>query len=185
MAAQGKEVNYLLAGYVLLLLAWILLITGCNPIRKAENRVLADVESVKRVRAKTDELFKCANDTILDFIHDTTITERTDTITHVVNGEPVFGKVVVRDTIRQIRTRTIQQNHIVVDYREQNKGKDTIQALRIELARKDGQILQEQKNVDAAEDQSTIRLWIILGMGVMLILSFVLHLSNFKFPKLW
>lgn len=39
------------------------ILVGCNPIQKAERRVLADIESVKRVRATTDPLFPCTDTT--------------------------------------------------------------------------------------------------------------------------
>ena len=64
---------------------FIFCLTGCNTLKKAENKVLANIESVKRVRATTDALFPCFNDTILDFIHDSTVIEliqtHTDTLT--------------------------------------------------------------------------------------------------------
>jgi hypothetical protein len=47
---------------------------GCNVQKKAEARVLANYESVKTVREKTDALFPCVNDTaFLPVKSDTTI----------------------------------------------------------------------------------------------------------------
>src|SRR6059058_3861286 len=60
-------------GYIVLILIIVLTYAscGCNVQKKAEARVLANYESVKTIRAKTENLFPCSNDTTVNVISDT------------------------------------------------------------------------------------------------------------------
>jgi hypothetical protein len=126
-------------GIVLLICLW-----SCNPLKKAENKVLADWESVKRVRAKTDVLLPCANDSLV-FIHDSTIVNNTeyirDTLVKQIN-DTTF--VYYYDTAIVYKTNTKTINTVVVDKREVNKHIDSINALRLREAKLQGSIHEQR-----------------------------------------
>lgn len=73
---MGNKTKLLL---VYLILIAILILTACNPIRKAERRVLNDVAASERVFRELEKSRPCANDTAFVTLLDTLVT--TDTIT--------------------------------------------------------------------------------------------------------
>lgn len=73
----------------------ILILCGCNPILKAERRVLNDVASSERVFRELEKTRPCANDTSFVTLLDTLVT--TDTITDYKT-----------DTIDNVITKTLQ-----------------------------------------------------------------------------
>lgn len=73
----------------------ILILCGCNPILKAERRVLNDVASSERVFRELEKTRPCANDTSFVTLLDTLVT--TDTITDYKT-----------DTINNVITKTLQ-----------------------------------------------------------------------------
>lgn len=73
----------------------ILILCGCNPILKAERRVLNDVASSERVFRELEKTRPCANDTSFVTLLDTLVT--TDTITDYKT-----------DTIHNVITKTLQ-----------------------------------------------------------------------------
>jgi hypothetical protein len=113
---------------------------SCNPV----NKVLADIEKVKVVRAKTDPLFPCANDSLV-FIHDSTTVVNTeylrDTLVEV-NNDTTF--VFYYDTVIVNKTNTKTINTVVVDKREQNKLIDSINSLRVREAKINGQVSEQR-----------------------------------------
>ena len=91
--------------FAIYLICLFLIIVGCNPIRKAEKRVLNNIESSERVFRELEKTRPCANDTILKVKHDTTT--KIDTITNyktdtvVINGikyitQKEEGKTIVK-----------------------------------------------------------------------------------------
>lgn len=89
MAAKSKLLLIYLAILALLILA------ACNPILKAERRVLNDVASSERVFRELEKTRPCANDTSFVTLLDTLVT--TDTITNYKT-----------DTIDNVITKTLQ-----------------------------------------------------------------------------
>lgn len=148
---------------------FIFCLTGCNTLKKAENKVLANIESVKRVRATTDALFPCFNDTILDFIHDSTVIEliQTHTDTLTLNDTTY---VHYFDTV--YKSRTITRNSIVTDNRELKKLSDTLTILRISKAESLGALLQSQKAT--AEQYKARKQWVTYTIALAVICALLI-----------
>ena len=73
----------------------LLILTACNPIRKAERRVLNDIASSERVFRELEKTRPCANDTSFVVLKDTILSS--DTITDYKY-----------DTINNVITKTLQ-----------------------------------------------------------------------------
>ena len=142
--------------FLFLLICWVLVMLSCNPTKKAEQRVLANVESVKRVRAATDPLYPCANDSLV-FIHDSTIVNNTeyirDTLVKQIN-DTTF--VYYYDTAIVYKTNTKTINTVVVDKREVNKHIDSINALRLREAKLQGAIHEQRLEYNKVKDSKSI-----------------------------
>jgi hypothetical protein len=127
--------------YFILLL---IIFSSCLNIKKAENKVLADWESVKRVRAKTDVLLPCANDSLV-FIHDSaTVVETTylrDTLV-MQRNDTTFVNYFDTAIVYKTNTKTI--NTVVVDKREVNKLQDSINVMAIREAKLQGAIHEQR-----------------------------------------
>jgi len=102
--------------YVICLI--ILLISACNPIMKAERRVLNDLQSSERVFRELEKTRPCANDTTIITKNDTTllvdtITDyKTDTIN--INGiEYITIKEQPKTIVKTIKVNQIKTNYIV------------------------------------------------------------------------
>lgn len=93
------EKNKLFLVNILLIL--VLILTACNPIRKAERRVLNDVASSERVFRELEKTRPCANDTSfvlkMDTIYsiDTTTFYKYDTINNVITLKEA-GKTIYK-----------------------------------------------------------------------------------------
>lgn len=162
----------------------LLSLLSCSPIHKAERRVLADIESVKRVRSKTDELFRCSNDTTIEFIHDSTIiynsVYKRDTLIEQRNDTTFVNYF---DTI--VKVRTIERTNTVTDNRELNKLKDSIAELRLREAAFAGRIQQLSSAMIEYKQQRNEYYWILIGVGVVLLIVLIgWLLSKLKVIKL-
>ena len=160
---------------------FIFCLTGCNTLKKAENKVLANIESVKRVRTTTDALFPCSNDTILDFIHDSSIVERIQTnIDTLTVNDTTY--VHYFDTV--YKARTITRNSIVTDTRLTNRLQDSVTALRLERSEFNGRLLTEQKAT--AEQYKQKKNWIYYavfsGFITILLIAIIVLLVLKKLP---
>ena len=104
---MGNKIKLFLV-YILLIL--VLILTACNPIRKAERRVLNDVASSERVFRELEKTRPCANDTsfvtLLDTIYniDTTIDYKYDTINNVVTLKEAGKTIYKTKRIVEIKT---------------------------------------------------------------------------------
>lgn len=100
--------NKLLLIYLLILA--ILILTACNPIRKAERRVLNDVAASERVFRELEKTRPCANDTAFVTLLDTLVTTDTitdyksDTINNVVTLKEAGKTIYKTKRIVQIKT---------------------------------------------------------------------------------
>lgn len=105
--AMGNKIKLFLV-YILLIL--VLILTACNPIRKAERRVLNDVASSERVFRELEKTRPCANDTsfvvLKDIIYniDTTIDYKYDTINNVVTLKEAGKTIYKTKRIVEIKT---------------------------------------------------------------------------------
>ena len=164
--------------FIFLFILWVLVMLSCNPIQKAENRVLADVESVKRVRAKTDALWPCANDSLV-FIHDsTTVTETVFERDTLIESRNDTTFVNYFDTVTVTKTLTKTVNTIVTDNREVNKLKDSLTAIRLREAKFSGQILSKDNDVKKAKSDK--QLWFIIAIFAIAILIIIGVLTVYK-----
>ena len=128
--AMGNKTKLLL---VYLLLIAILICTSCNPIRKAERRVLNDVAASERVFRELEKTRPCANDTsfvtLLDTIYnfDTTINYKYDTINNVVTLKEA-GKTIYK-TKRVVEIKT----GYIVDTRRLGIMADSVRFYKLSL----------------------------------------------------
>lgn len=96
----------------------ILLFSACNPIMKAERRVLNDLQSSERVFRELEKTRPCANDTTIITKNDTTLlvdtitNYKTDTIT--INGiEYITIKEAAKTIVKTIKVNQIHTGYIV------------------------------------------------------------------------
>jgi hypothetical protein len=161
--------------YFILLL---IIFSSCLNIKKAENKVLADWESVKRVRAKTDVLLPCANDSLV-FIHDSTIVNNTeyirDTLVKQIN-DTTF--VYYYDTAIVYKTNTKTINTVVVDKREVNKDIDSINALRLREAKLQGAIHEQRLEYNKVKNSKSIWRMIAICLFIAFIGSGIIKLMK-------
>ena len=158
-------------GIVLLICLW-----SCNPLKKAENKVLANVESVKRVRAVTDPLYPCANDSLV-FIHDsTTVVETTylrDTLV-MQRNDTTFVNYFDTAIVIKLVTKTI--NTVVTDKREVNKLQDSINAMAIREAKLQGTINEQRIEYNKVKDSKSIWRMIAICLFIAFIGSGIIKL---------
>lgn len=95
---------------VYLILIAILIFTACNPILKAERRVLNDVAASERVFRELEKTRPCVNDTAFVTILDTLVTTdtitsyKTDTINNVVTLKEAGKTIYKTKKIVEIKT---------------------------------------------------------------------------------
>lgn len=125
------EKSKLLILYITILA--ILILTACNPIRKAERRVLNDVAASERVFRELEKTRPCANDTsfviLKDTIYniDTTIDYKYDTINNVIT-KTLQGKTIYK-TRRVVEIKT----GYIVDTRRIGIMADSLQFYKTSL----------------------------------------------------
>lgn len=151
----------------------ILLISACNPIRKAERRVLNDVQSSERVFRELEKTRPCANDTTIITKNDTTtlvdtITNyKTDTIN--ING---IEYITIKEQPKTIvKTVTVHKVHTgyIVDTRRLGIMIDSVRFYKASL--------QDSTNTSK---NWRLRFWALLGIliGFILIKRFVWSFLN-------
>lgn len=147
----------------------ILLISACNPIMKAERRVLNDIQSSERVFRELEKTRPCANDTsfivLKDTIYnnDTTIDYKYDTINNVITLKEV-GKTIYK-------TKRIIEIHTgyIVDTRRLGIVQDSVRFYKTSL----------QDSINTSK-KWRLRFWGLLGIliGFILIKRFVWSFLN-------
>jgi hypothetical protein len=117
---------------------------GCNVQKKAEARVLANYESVKTIRAKTESLFPCSNDTTVNVISDTVT--RFDTAylqNDYSNGPatPMYGDPFFPKNIRVTKLVTIHDTSFryIRDHRAENILDDSLRSAQFNLKVSEGE----------------------------------------------
>ena len=151
----------------------VLLISACNPIMKAERRVLNDVQSSERVFRELEKTRPCANDTTIITKNDTTtlvdtITNyKTDTIN--ING---IEYITIKEQPKTIvKTVTVHKVHTgyIVDTRRLGIVLDSVRFYKASL--------QESTNTSK---KWRGRFWALLGIliGFILIKRFVWSFLN-------
>jgi hypothetical protein len=101
-----------------ILFLFLILVLGCNPIRKAEKRILNDIESSERVFRELEKTRPCANDTSIITKYDTTLL--VDTITNykrdtvIINGvEYITIKETPKTIVKTVKVKEIHTGYIV------------------------------------------------------------------------
>jgi len=151
----------------------VLLISACNPIMKAERKVLNNVESSERVFRELEKTRPCANDTTIITKNDTTLlvdtitNYKTDTIN--INGvEYITIKEQPKTIVKTIKVNQIKTNYIV-DTRRLGIMADSVRYYKV-----NAQINKEVGN------KWKWRFWGLLGIliGFILIKRFVWSYLN-------
>ena len=105
--------------FAVYLICLLLLITfGCNPVMKAERRVLNNLESSERVFRELEKTRPCANDTTIITKNDTTLlvdtitNYKTDTIN--INGiEYITIKEAAKTIVKTVTVHKVHTGYIV------------------------------------------------------------------------
>jgi hypothetical protein len=157
--------------YVICLI--ILLISACNPIKKAERRVLNNLQSSERVFRELEKTRPCANDTTIITNYDTTLLVDTitdykrDTIT--INGiEYITIKEAAKTIVKTIKVNQIHTGYIV-DTRRLGIVQDSVRFYRTSL----------EDSIKTSK-KWRLRFWGLLGIliGFILIKRFVWSFLN-------
>jgi hypothetical protein len=103
---------------IYLICLFLLIAFGCNPIRKAERKVLNNIESSERVFRELEKTRPCANDTTIitnndtTFLVDTVIDYKRDTIT--INGiQYITIKEKAKTIVKTVKVNQIRTGYIV------------------------------------------------------------------------
>ena len=151
----------------------VLLISACNPIMKAERRVLNDVKSSERVFRELEKTRPCANDTTIITKNDTTLLVDTitnyqrDTIT--INGiEYITIKEEPKTIVKTIKVHQIHTGYIV-DTRRLGIVQDSVRFYKASL----------QESINTSK-KWRLRFWGLLGIliGFILIKRFLWSFLN-------
>ena len=150
-----------------------LLALGCNPIMKAEKKVLNDRESSERVFRELEKTRPCANDTTIITKHDTTTL--VDTVTNYkrdtvnINGiEYITIKEAAKTIVKTVTVHKVHTGYIV-DTRRLGLALDSVRFYKV-----NSQINKESSN------KWKWRFWGLLGIliGLILIKRFVWSFLN-------
>ena len=160
--------------FAVYLICLLLLITfGCNPVMKAERRVLNNVESSERVFRELEKTRPCANDTTIITKYDTTLlvdtitNYKTDTIN--INGiEYITIKEQPKTIVKTIKVNQIKTNYIV-DTRRLGIMADSVRFYKLSL-----------DDSTKTSKKWRLRFWGLLGIliGFILIKRFVWSYLN-------
>lgn len=129
----------------------LLILTACNPIRKAERRVLNDVASSERVFRELEKTRPCANDTAYVTLLDTLVTSDTitdykyDTINNVIT-KTLQGKTIYK-TKKVVEIKT----GYIVDTRRLGLALDSVRYFKtLSISNKD------------TSDKWRLRFWVLI-----------------------
>lgn len=150
----------------------ILIIFGsCNPEKKITRQ---DEAAIQRVTAKRDlisrvvpivrYLYPCINDTLIK--RDTSIQYDTSyrVITHndiLTKNDTIVKTVFIKKNIHDIRT--------IIDKEGLSRATDSINSLHIQIANMNGQIIAANGATKQANDLAKNRLWILIGIFVLIV----------------
>ena len=139
---------------VYLICLFLLIVLGCNPIKKAERTVLNNRESSERIFRELEKTRPCANDTtvisISDTLYktDTAIDYKVDTINNVITLTEK-GKIIYK-TKTIIETKTA----FIVDNRRLAIMSDSVRFYKVSL----------QDSINTSNKWRSRFWWVILGL---------------------
>lgn len=157
-------------------------LTSCHPVRN----VLADINKVKQVRAATDALFPCVNDTTVIKTHstDTLVLTNTRRYTDTLRRHDTLY-IFHTDTAEFERVRTVYKNSIVTDHTREDSLRILLIKERTTIAGLNATITE--KNTRIGEARADARKWIawLIGSIIVLVGSNVLWLKSGSILKLF
>ena len=139
---------------VYLISLFLLIVLGCNPIKKAEKTVLNNRESSERIFRELEKTRPCANDTtvisVSDTLYktDTAIDYKVDTINNVITLTEK-GKIIYK-TKTIIETKTA----FIVDNRRLAIMADSVRFYKVSL----------QDSINTSNKWRSRFWWVILGL---------------------
>jgi hypothetical protein len=139
---------------VYLICLFLIILLGCNPIKKAEKTVLNNRESSERVFRELEKTRPCANDTtvisISDTLYktDTAIDYKVDTINNVVTLTEK-GKIIYKT-----KTITETKTAFIVDNRRLAIMADSVRLYKVSL----------QDSINTSKKWRSRFWWVILGL---------------------
>jgi len=139
---------------VYLICLFLIILLGCNPIKKAERTVLNNRESSERVFRELEKTRPCANDTtvisISDTLYktDTAIDYKVDTINNVVTLTEK-GKIIYKT-----KTITETKTAFIVDNRRLAIMADSLRFYKVSL----------QDSINTSKKWRSRFWWLILGL---------------------
>ena len=139
---------------VYLIFLFLIIVLGCNPIKKAEKTVLNNRESSERVFRELEKTRPCANDTtvisISDTLYktDTAIDYKVDTINNVVTLTEK-GKIIYKT-----KTITETKTAFIVDNRRLAIMADSVRFYKVSL----------QDSINTSKKWRSRFWWVILGL---------------------
>jgi ABC-type transport system involved in multi-copper enzyme maturation permease subunit len=139
---------------VYLIFLFLIIVLGCNPIKKAEKTVLNNKESSERVFRELEKTRPCANDTtvisISDTLYktDTAIDYKVDTINNVVTLTEK-GKIIYKT-----KTITETKTAFIVDNRRLAIMADSVRFYKVSL----------QDSINTSKKWRSRFWWVILGL---------------------
>jgi hypothetical protein len=158
---------------IYLICLFLLIAFGCNPIRKAERKVLNNIESSERVFRELEKTRPCANDTTIitnndtTFIVDTITDYKRDTIT--INGiEYITIKEKAKTIVKTVKVNQIRTGYIV-DTRRLGIMADSVRFYKLSL-----------ENSINTSKKWRLRFWGLLALifGFILIKRFIWSFLN-------
>jgi hypothetical protein len=156
-----------------LICLFLIIVLGCNPVRKAERRVLNNIKSSERVFRELEKTRPCANDTTIITKNDTTLlvdtitNYKTDTIS--INGvEYITIKEAAKTIVKTIKVNQIHTGYIV-DTRRLGIMIDSVRFYKVSL----------EDSIKTSK-KWRLRFWGLLGIliGFILIKRFVWSFLN-------
>jgi hypothetical protein len=156
-----------------LICLFLIIVLGCNPVRKAERKVLNNIESSERVFRELEKTRPCANDTTIITKNDTTLlvdtitNYKTDTIS--IDGvEYITIKEAAKTIVKTIKVNQVHTGYIV-DTRRLGIMIDSVRFYKVSL-----------KDSIKTSKKWRLRFWGLLGIliGFILIKRFVWSFLN-------
>lgn len=139
---------------VYLICLFLIILLGCNPIRKAERTVLNNRESSERIFRELEKTRPCINDTsfitISDTLYkiDTAIDYKIDTINNVITLTEK-GKIIYKT-----KTITKTKTAFIVDNRRLAITADSVRFYKVSLA----------NSINTSKEWRSRFWWLILGL---------------------
>lgn len=155
---------------VYLLCLFLLILLGCNPIKKAERKVLNNIESSERVFRELEKTRPCANDTTIISISDTlykidtAIDYKIDTINNVITLTQK-GKIIYKT-----KTITKTKTAFIVDNRRLAITADSVRFYKASL----------HDSINTSNKWRSRFWWVILGLTAIVVIRrlFLTYLNN-------